>query len=326
MHSNHLSFRMSWLVGAVMLIPAANTIAQAPAGQAQSPFDKDDPEIQMIRQLNWKTVDFSKLDARTRCLSLLALNKGLASIGAKADARLDLLISYIDDNSLGEALAKSKEAIPEPNVVTFEDMQKVGAAYAQSPAGKAKLAGDLTNVPDDALEPYIKLHERGARRSFEEALESRHQVRMMAIFLEKQGKLEDFKKWSAEEKKRRIVERQAEAEQKRADAAEAEQQRKEAAAAAAAERKRQEAELATKRMELAVQQQGSGQSTAPTYEDATWWVDDDDYWGYPYYYSYAYRGDVRDRLENAWDRWQGNQPTRPTPRGGRGGGRVGGRR
>src|SRR4051794_24918880 len=80
------------------------------AGQApvHSPFDKDDPEIATLRQLQWKGVNFDALDARTRCTATFALSKGLADLGTKADSRLDLLIDYLDDQKLGEAFATEK--------------------------------------------------------------------------------------------------------------------------------------------------------------------------------------------------------------------------
>ena len=315
-------------------LAAPRSDAQAPASPAaasqapvRSPFDKDDPEIQAILKLNWKSVEFNQLDPRTRCLAFLALSKGLGTIGAKADARLDLLMDFIDEKMLGESLAKNMLAIPDLPAVTFDDMKKVGAAWVQSPAGKQKVASELQGVADDSLAPYMKMYERTAQRTFEEALESRLQVRVMAVFLEKQGKLEEFKKWAEEEKKRRVAERRAEAAQQRATAAEAERQRREDALEAAEHKRREDAQLAAMRMELAAQQQAA-EPVAPQLpvDNPQFWDDDDDYWAYPYYYTNAYRGEIRDRLEDAWGRWQNNPRPTPYRGGGRSGGRGGGRR
>src|SRR5689334_8233508 len=107
----------------------ASAQTSAPGGAVASPFDKDDPEIAKIKSLNWKSANFDALSDQNKCLALMALNKGLSQMGAKADIRVDLLVDYIDKNELGPAYACAKGVIPPPQVITFDQMEQVAAAY-----------------------------------------------------------------------------------------------------------------------------------------------------------------------------------------------------
>lgn len=294
--------------------PAA-TPAVPPATQpVVSPFDKDDPEVQRILRLNWKTVKFEELDARHQMAAYFAMNKGLSIMGTKADARLDLLIDYVEANKLGEAVADAASTIPPPPDVSFEDYKKMGAAFVRSPDGSVKVDAELGTIPEDMIPAYVKLYQNSSMRSFAEVVESRHQVRLIAAYLQEEGKFEDFKKWSADEKRRRQEAYAKELAEKRVAAAEAEKIRREQAIAAAQERQKQEAEERARRMEYAMQQQASQPSGGGVS------YDHDGYWGdswYPYsgaYYAGAlYRSQVRDRASNSWSRWRANAGSRPRP-------------
>jgi hypothetical protein len=280
-----------------------------------SPFDKDDPEIALIRSLDWKSANFDALDTMNKCLALMALNTGLTNMAAKADTRVDLLVDYLDQNNLGQAYASAKGTIPPPQNVTFEMMEKLAAAYAQTPAGQAKLANQLTGSSPEMLNMYLGLYDKSARRMFEETREARWEVRSMGLFLEQQGKLDDFKTWAIAEQKRRDDDlKRQEAEQLAK-----EQQERQQRAQAYAQQQQQEQEAqqrAAQQMDMAMQQQqqSSGDSSGSTVENDSYWGDPYGWYGgyYGYYTSNAYRGYVRDKAQDAYQRWRQNNPQRPS--------------
>lgn len=299
--------------------PRAGALAAA-TGPVVSPFDRDDPEIQRILKLNWKDVDFDKLDDRHRLAALYAMNRGLTIMGSKADARLDLLIDYVEAQQLGEALAEAASLIPPPPALAYADFQKMGAAFVQTAEGKVRTDEEVAAIPDAMVPAYLRLYENSARREFHETLESRHQVRLIAAFLEQRGEMGKFRTWAGEEKARRQAAHEKQVAEDRRIAADAERARREQAVAAAAERQRQQAELEAKRMDYAFQLQMK-QGDGPAQGGGGY--DHDGYWGdtwYPYggaYYAGAvYRAGVRNRAQNAWQRWGG---ARPTPHRGGGG-------
>jgi len=298
---------MAICVAMLVLIPAhfCRAAGPAPAGAPVSPFDKDDPEIQRIRALDWKNADLAKLDQRSRCMAYFALNRGLTAIGAKADARLDLLIDYIEDNNLDQAIASDKQAAAEPPVLTFDTMMKVAAAFIASDLGKAKFEKEFAQTSDAMLPRYESLYEKSSRRAYEEAADSRYQVRVLAGFLVRQGKFDEFKKWAAEEKKRRQAEFMQEVARKRSDAQAAEKERREKAQAAADERREKEAELAARQVEYAIENQGGGGDD--NYSGGDWgdiWYG----WGTGYYDNSAYRAAVRDKAGDSWRNWNSGRP------------------
>jgi hypothetical protein len=288
------------------------------AAPVVSPFDRDDPEIAKIRQLNWKSADFNALDTKSKCAALMALNRGLTNMGAKAHVREELLIDYLDAQDLGPTYATAKSAIPAPPQVTFDDLLKLATAYVKSPEGSAKVAGEFDGDSNEMLARYLALYERSARREMEETAESRWQVRSMGLFLQNQGKLDDFKTWSVAEQKRR----DAELEQQRAEQTAQEQKERQDRAAAYAQQKQAQEDRAAQQMEAAMQQQqaaaaagssGSSDQPAGYVENDAWWG-----YGYPvglygYYNSNAYRGYVRDKAQDAYQRWQNRPQPRPMP-------------
>src|SRR5690242_7762322 len=116
---------------------ARSPLAAEPAGGPGlvNPFDKDDPQIQAIKKLNWQQIDVSAQELRTQCVSLLALNEVTMRLGAKADARLDLLIDYFNAHNLGEAFAGHMADESSAQPISFEDARKVAVAVVQSQIG-----------------------------------------------------------------------------------------------------------------------------------------------------------------------------------------------
>lgn len=322
--------------------PAAQGTAPAAQGIPQSsPFDQDDPEIARIKSLDWKDANFDALTPTQQAEALMALNKALSLIGTKASTRADLLVDYLDEKNLGPAYASAKTSIPDPKPVSYDQMRRLAAAYVLSPAGSAKVSGEFSGNSEGMIAQYITLYDKSARRLFEEAAEARYQVRSMGLFLQEQGKLEDFKVWAPQEEKRRDDELAQQQAQQQAAAEKAREER----AQVYNEQRQQQQELAAKQMELALQQQqlqqaanassASSDSSQQPYDNENWLG-----YGYPYggaYWNYyntnIYRGYVKDKYQDAWNRWHNNHPRpvqpmpRPVYRGGGGGGfRGGGRR
>src|SRR5215208_4336099 len=98
MNKSLAKFSMSF--GALLLpaMPGTALAQEQPKSPPQvvSPFDKDDREIQRLRTLDWKSVDFEAQDLETRTISLLAMQQVLSMTGGKASARHELLIDYFD--------------------------------------------------------------------------------------------------------------------------------------------------------------------------------------------------------------------------------------
>lgn len=301
---------------------AASTGMAQPAATVPvvSPFDQNDPEIQRIKRLDWKSVDLNKLDALHRCAMFYVLQQGLTVMGSKADARLDLLVDYIQAHNLGTALAEASATIPPPPALSFTDVQKMAAAFVATPDGKLRVATQFNDIADSTLPAYTQMYENAARRAFGEVVDSRHQVRLMAIFLEKQGQFDQFKTWAEAEKARRQEAYAAEMAKKRAEAQQAEaarlQQQQQQAEAAQAERQRQQEALAAQEMDYALQQQSQQQNDGGqqnvNYDNDQGWNDNWYPYNNAYYANGIYRAGVRDRSQNAWQNWRrpGQLPAR----------------
>jgi hypothetical protein len=321
------------------LAQSAGSAAAPPAADRPSPFDKSDPGIAEVRKLDWKKADFNSLAPKQKAAALMALNRGLINLGAQARVREELLIDYLDAHDLGPSYAAAKSAIPDPPPLTFDDLLKVATASVTSPQGAARAAGEFDATPDTMLARYLSLYERSARREMEETTESRWHVRSMGLFLQDTGKLDDFKIWSAAEQKRR----DEELERQTAEASARSEQERQQRAEAYAQQQQQQQDRVAAQMEAALQQQQQaaasssafGSTTPPAYVEEPAWG-----YAYPYavnnvwyYNSNAYRGYVRDKSQDAYDRWRQNHllspaqqpgwrpmPDRPMPAAARGGG------
>src|SRR6266576_1371357 len=217
------------LAFAALLLPVMASTALAeeqPKSQPQvvSPFDKDDPEIQRLRTLDWKSVDFEAQDLETRSVALLAMQQVLSMTGGKASARLELLIDYFDQNKLGEAYVDKQQAANLPPLISYDEARKVAVAFVKSDVGKDKFGDDLAGSDDATLKAYMQMYGNSSRRTYEECIEARTQVRAMALFLESTGKLSEFKAWAKAEKKRRPAARDQETAKLRQTSVEAEKE------------------------------------------------------------------------------------------------------
>lgn len=313
------------VAGLFSLAVPGRLLAQA-AGEPKtvSPFDKEDREIQRLRALDWKSVDFDAQDLETRTISLLAMQEVLSMTGGKASARLELLVDYFDQNKLGGAFVAEQQAVLPP-LISYEDAKKVAVAFVKSDMGKDKFGAALHGSDDVTLQAYMTMYGNSSKRAFEECKEARTQVRAMALFLEDEGKFEEFKKWAKEEMKRKQAARDAETAKLRAlaqeqEKARLEQEKAKRQAAEAAAAAKMEAYLQQQQQQQAQGQAAENTSGQPVYVEDDW---DGDSW-YPwtgaYYAGDAYRGYVRDKFQDRWQNWNNNRP-QPKARAGRARGR-----
>jgi hypothetical protein len=306
-------------VASTLLLPAGTALAQAEAKPSVvSPFDKDDPEIQRLRSLNWKAINFDAEDLETRTIALLAMQHVLSMMGSKASARLELLVDYIDQNKLGEAFVAKQQATTLPPLVSYDEAKKVSVAFVKSNVGKDKFGDELTGSDDATLKAYLQMYTNSSRRAFDECIEARTQVRAIALFLQSSGKFDEFKSWAKDERKRKQAARDQETAKVREEDKVRLEQEKEA---------RQAEQKASQQMELFMtqaqpqpqpqQQPPSGDQTVIYQIEDDW--DGDTWWPGTgaYYATDAYRGYVRDKFQDRWQDWN-NRP-RPTPRRGGGG-------
>ncbi len=277
-------------------------LAQAQPGAVLSPFDKDDPEILKLKQLNWKAADFEAQDLKSKCQALLAMQDVLSMASGKASARLELLVDYLDKEKLGETFIADQESVTSTPLVSYEDAKKIATAFVKSDTGRDKFGDELEGADDVSLRAYFSMYNNASRRVFEECSEARYRVRAMALFLDSAGKLDDFKSWSKVEMKKKQAARDQEVAKLREVSKEAEKARQEQVLA-----KRKDAEQrAANQMEafLQSQQSGTGQTVVVNTDDGwdgdTWMP-----WTGAYYAGDAYRGYVRDKFQDRWQNWNG---------------------
>jgi hypothetical protein len=294
-----------WLVTGLLCI--AGTLAQA-AEPAASPFDPMDPEVQFARSLKWKEASFDNLPAKSKCEALMALNRFLDMLAAKAESRADLLVAYLDAQNLGETYMAELANVPEATPMSYEDGKKLAAAYIATSQGSAKWSGEMEDASPEMLDRYLALYDKQCRRNYAAAVAARHEVRLMGAFLQNQGKMQDYLSWSKQEVTRREAEHKKMLAEKQSQKEAAEQ-----------ERKRQEQEQAMKRMEYAFQleklrvEKGADSAVADNNNSGSGDYYYNDGWGYSsYWWDTAYRSAARQRVSNASNRW-GSRP-RPTPR------------
>jgi len=281
----------------------------APAPGLVNPFDKDDPQMQKVKALHWQGVDFEKQDLKTRCVALLALNTVLTRIGGKTDARLDLLVDYFEQEKLGEIYAGQLADLPDQKPIPFEDTRKIAVAFLQSPLGMEKFGDDLEGCDENTLKAYERLYDKSAISAYAQTAASRIQVASMGVFLQKQGKFDEFVKWAKVERERRQAAYEKENEEKQKQYAEKVKNEKEKQAAAYAESQaklRASEAAAASQMEAGIEYQEMSFAGAPS--DNNEWSGDT-YWPWTgaYYATGVYRGAVADKAANAYRNWNGGR-------------------
>lgn len=274
-----------------------------------------------IKTLPWKAVDFSAVSAAERCRALLLLNDVLDEVNAQMTAEADLLSEYLDTQDLGPGYASQAPA-DDPKALTYEDGQKVAVALLRGPMAQTSYASQMVDQDADALKAYENLYQSTCKWKWGSMADNRLRVRGMSAFLEKQGKMADYKAWVPGEVARREEANKQEMAQRKADAQakqqeQREQRQQQLLAKKDAELKQQQE--ATAQMQQALMAAQQSQSAAPTGVV----VDG----GYPNYYYGGYLAGsawYRDAAYQGWARR--NTDARIAGWHGGGGGRRGGGR
>ena len=187
------------LMATVMAGAAESPAALPPA----SPFDEKDPEIVAMKKLDWKSVDVTKLDLKSRCVSLVVLNKILDMVGSKAALREDLLMTYIEQSNLADDYAKAMPSADSQAHLSYEQSQQVAAAALKTPRVAAEFGDDMDGIDPAMLDNYFTMYTKTCTRNWAEVMEARCAVRSMAKFLESKQMLPAFGKWADQEMDRR---------------------------------------------------------------------------------------------------------------------------
>jgi hypothetical protein len=308
-----------FIFAVICLFAITSLLAVGADAPVASPFDKGDPEMRELNQLDWQKVDFDAQDLKTRCTSLMAMERVLKMLGGKSDARIELLVDYLDQQKLGQTFIAQQGQLPEPRQVSYEDGRKVAVALVQGRGKLSALNAEFDGCDDNMLKSYLSMYDKSSRRAFAEVIESRHNVRALALFVEKQGKFDDFSKWATAERDRRQLAHAEAMKEKQLRAVQTDIRGKAAADRAAAERRRQQKEEATKQMEVAMQSQqravaapqdGSAQGDAGNNTSENYWYGTAAWpWTGMYYADNGYREQVRDKLQDSMGNWR----PRPTP-------------
>jgi hypothetical protein len=289
--------KLCWVL--VLAFAAGATLVQAgeiPEGK----FDKDDPEIAVIRSLDFENVDYGAEPIKTRVTALLALNELLNRVGQRSAARLEMLEAYIDAQKLERALMESEAAVPEVERLKYADGQKIAVAFIKTERGANMFGPRVPNVSEAGLANYEKSYIKLGRTRWAEIQYVRHRIEAIAIFLDSAGKFDEYKKWAIGEEAR-----QREA----AEAAYRERVKQEEldAQAKAEEEAQRKHELELKRMEYAFKLKQDKIEAAGKVAEKSYRKDDTDWnrWG-DYYGGYVYRRPIYGR--------PGRPVTKPKPR------------
>ena len=217
----------NWWFAVVAVVALISPLAGAadPPAPPQNPFNLQDPEIQALKKLDWKGIDYAALPTQTRCEALLALTKLLDMAGGKADARADLLSAYLTQYKLGPEYAADATEMKEPPTLTYDDAKKVAAAFVKTPTGKAKFGNELPGASEALLRNYIALYDKTCTRKWHEVIESRAYVSSMAQFLQRKGKWDDYLKWSVIEAARQQQQYDAQLKERQASYVQAEEEK-----------------------------------------------------------------------------------------------------
>jgi len=231
--------RTTWVLVCAMVMGAVGAQAgEIPKGK----IDAEDPEVDVIRKLDFESVDYKAEPIKTRVTALIALNQLLNNVGKRSAERLEMLEAFIKAQNLESALMASEAKVPDIERLTVEDGKKIAVAFIKTERGAEMFGPRVPKGSDSMLANYEQSYLKLSRKRWAEVAYTRHQIESIAVFLDSTGKFDTYQRWTIGEEKRR-----AEA---RAAAAGERAEQKEADAKAAKERA-QERELA--RMEYAFQ-------------------------------------------------------------------------
>lgn len=183
-----------WLSCGLALVVAFAGALQA--AEEDRPFEKDDPEVQSIKELDFESVVYKNEPRRTRVMALVALNELLNRVGQRSKARLEMLEQFLGNKELMDDLEKSEVPVPETERLTFEDGKKIAIAFVKTEKGAAMFGDRVPKVSDAGLRAYETSYLKLGRKRWADVAYSRHMVEGAAVFLSSIGRFKEYLKWA----------------------------------------------------------------------------------------------------------------------------------
>ena len=278
---------------AVLLI----AVALAPERLYAQTFDKQDlPQVERMKALDWKGIDLEKVDAKAQYAALQALQEVISIAEEKAEVRREMLAGYLEAVSLVDDFLAEQPKPPEQRLLAFEEARKIAVAYVRSSlsGGRFDVMGEDDPAAFDRLAAaQLKLCEK----HWSQTRADRREVELLATYVRAKGRFEDYRKWAAEESKKRQASRDAEMAARREEFSKAAAAKKEAAEVLAQQRRREQHELDMKRLEYAYQTASQQQIDTPWNS----WLDDDIDIYYPYgYHVWRAPGPIGKSIADRW--------------------------
>jgi hypothetical protein len=267
---------LNGVAAVVLSVWSAGALAQGPVDISKLPAE--------IKSLKWQGIEFASVSDAERCRALLLMNDVLDEVSAQLTAEADLLSDYLDSQGLGPEYAGQAPA-DDPKALTFADGQKVAVAMLRGPMAQSSYATQMAGQDAGALKAYENMYTSTCTWKWGAMADNRLRVRSMSAFLEKKGKLADYRAWVPGEVARRAEEHKQEI-AKRQSAAQAQQQdqriQRQQKLLQQQEANLAQQEKATQQMQqaLTAAQQSQAPAASPVVESADG--------GYPNYYYGGY--------------------------------------
>jgi hypothetical protein len=179
---------------------AAGAVAQSPPAQSLPPDVASLPNE--IKTLPWQSIDLNAITPLEHARALLLMNHVLDEIASVRTSEADLMSAYIQQQNLGSELAKTPPP-PVTKQLTFTDSEKIAVALLRGPMATSSYARQFSDNSGDGVAAYVQMYEGTCQRRWSELDEARQQVRCMAAFLQKKGKLKDYEAWANTESQKR---------------------------------------------------------------------------------------------------------------------------
>lgn len=228
-----------------------------------------DPEVAALKKMDYKSVDYAKVDLKTRTMAVMAMNKLLSQHGERAVRRIGLLEDFIQYKKLDESFSQSTDTAPDEDRLTMEDGLKIAVLIVRTAEGQEAWSSSVTNVSDQTLERVYASYLNLCKKRWGEVTYQRFRVEELAQFIDSKKMFNEFVIWGRDETARRKQARAEEAAKYRA-AQKAEEDKARAARIAQYDKERdRQQQLVLKQMEYRTAVD-SARASRPTYYYGGW--------------------------------------------------------
>lgn len=207
-----------------------------------------------IKNLNWKSVDFSALAPVDRVRALMLMNDVFDEISAQLTTEADLQSAFIENTNQGAKFVAFQPTI-EAAPLTLAQAQQIAAAMLKGPMASSAYASRLGDSAKDVLGAYEQMYSSTVNRKWAAIADTRMRVRAMSQFLASTKQMDAYKAFVPGEVKLLAEQQQALQAQQSAAAAQkqAEQAEKQAAARERQAAQQQQQAQAALQMQQAMQ-------------------------------------------------------------------------